>query len=260
MYSLLKINFVLKLKLIFAFFLLLFVNRICAQTNSIRINAVLDAKNDVLKIQQELVYHNNSNQSLSEIYLLNWANSFKDKNTPLTKRLIEDYDKSLYFAKENERGFSKILNLSVNYKPTPFTSDKNTEDILKIDLAEALNPADSIVISASFTVKIPDAKFTGYGKTKTGYHLRYWYLTPVVFTTDWQLMSNLNIDDLFIDITNYDIHLKVAENTFVTSNLSQKKESNSVYTLSGKNKTDVIISIDKKNNFTVYKTENIDVF
>lgn len=249
----------MKLKQVFAFFLLLFVNRICAQTNSIRINAILDEKNDVLKIQQELVYYNNSKQALGEIYLHNWANSFKDKNTPLTDRFIEDYDKSLYFAKENERGFSKILNLTVNYKSVQFTTEKNAVDIIKIKLNDLLNPADSVVIKASYTVKIPNAKFTGYGKTKTGYHLRYWYLTPAVFTTDWHLMSNLNIDDLFIDITNYNIDLKVAKNTFVTSNLSQKKASNSVYNLSGKNKTDIIVSIDKKNNFTTYKTDDIDV-
>jgi len=156
---------------------------------------VLDEKNDVLKIQQEIVYYNNSNQSLNEIYLHNWANSFKDKNTPLTKRLIEDYDKSLYFAKENERGFSKILNLSVNYKVAHFTLEKSTEDIIKIQLNKVLNPTDSVLIKASYIIKIPDAKFTGYGKTSTGYNLRYWYLTPVVFTNSWQLMSNLNIDD-----------------------------------------------------------------
>ena len=95
------------------------------KTNTIRINAVLDEKNDVLKIQQEIIYYNNSKQPLNEIYLHNWPNSFKDKNTPLTKRLIEDYDKSLYFAKEHERGHSKILNLSVNYKVTILPRIKN---------------------------------------------------------------------------------------------------------------------------------------
>ena len=249
----------MRLKLLFTCFFTLFVVRVCAQTNSIQINAVLDEKKDVLKIQQEIIYYNNSNQPLTEIYLLNWANSFNDKNTPLTKRLIEDYDKSLYFAKDNERGFSKILNLSVNYKVTRFTSDKNTEDIIKIDLNEVLNPADSVIIKASYTVKIPDAKFTGYGKTKTGYHLRYWYLTPAVFTDNWQLMSNLNIDDLFINTTNYNIRLKAEKDDFITSNLTQQKEANSVYNLTGKNKTDVILGIDKANKYTVYKTNNIDV-
>ena len=248
----------MKLKLLFICLITLFVNRICAQTNSIKINAVLDEKNDVLKIQQEIIYYNNSKQSLKEIYLHNWANSFKDKNTPLTKRLIGDYDKSLYFAKDNERGFSKILNSSVDYENVQFTTKKDAEDILKIELDKVLKPADSIVIKASFTVKIPSSKFTSYGKTATGYHLRYWYLTPAVFTNEWQLMSNLNTDDLFINPTNYNINITVPNNYLLTSNLNQKKE-NSIYNLSGNNKTDVILSINKTNNYTTYKTDKIDV-
>ena len=235
------------------------IGRVCAQTNSTKINAVLDAKNDILKIQQEIVYYNNSNKSLKQIYLHNWANSFKDKNTPLTKRLIEDYSKTLYFAKEKERGYSKISNLSIDYKTATFNVVKNSEDILKIDLEKPLSPTDSVIIKASYTVKIPDAKFTKYGKTSTGYHLRFWYLTPAVFTTDWQLMSNLNIDDLFINPTNYNIRLQTPNNNFVTSNLTQKKISNSVFELSGKNKTDIILSIQKINKYKTYKTNHVDV-
>ena len=235
------------------------IGRVCAQTNSTKINAVLDAKNDILKIQQEIVYYNNSNKSLKQIYLHNWANSFKDKNTPLTKRLIEDYSKTLYFAKEKERGYSKISNLSIDYKTATFNVVKNSEDILKIDLEKPLSPTDSVIIKASYTVKIPDAKFTKYGKTSTGYHLRFWYLTPAVFTTDWQLMSNLNIDDLFINPTNYNIRLQTPNNNFVTSNLTQKKISNSVFELSGKNKTDIILSIQKINKYKTYKTNHVNV-
>lgn len=152
-----------------------------AQNNSIKINVVLKEETDVLKIQQEIVFHNKTNQALSEIYLHNWANSFQHKNTPLTNRLIEDYNKSLYFAKEKERGFATILNLTTNYKVANFSSEKNKEDILKIELNESLNPNDSTIINITYTVKIPDDKFTGYGKTKTGYHLRFWHLTPAVY-------------------------------------------------------------------------------
>ena len=249
----------MKLKLLLTCLFTIFVIRICAQTNTIQINAALDEKNDILKIQQEIVFYNNSKQPLKEIYLHNWPNSFKDKNTPLTKRLIEDYDKSLYFAKENERGFNKILNLSINYNVTDFIIDKNTEDIIKIGLKEVLNPSDSVVINASYQIKIPDAKFTGYGKTATGYHLRYWYLVPAVFTDDWELMSNMNIDDLFMDVANYSIQFKSSEGTFITSNLKATKKEDSYYHFSGKNRTDIIINIDSKDNFTIYKTDKIDI-
>jgi hypothetical protein len=230
-----------------------------AQTNTIKIDAVIDNKTDVIKIQQEIVFHNKTNKELDQIYLHNWQNGFKDRKTPLSKRLIEDYSKSLYFAKEKERGFTKILNLTANYKTIRFSTEEHQEDIIKLDLNKSLKPNDSILINATYTVKIPDAKFTGYGKTATGYHLRFWYLTPAVYNKKWQLMSNLNIDDLFIDATNYDINFKIPQNYFISSNLSSKKSNDTVFNFYGKNRTDIIINIDKTNRFTTYNTKDLDV-
>lgn len=229
------------------------------QTNSIKIDAIIDNKTDVIKIQQEIIFFNKTNTPLAQIYLHNWPNSFKDRKTPLSKRLIEDYKKSLYFAKEKKRGFTKILNLTANYKNINFTFKEGQEDIIRLDLNKSLNPNDSIIINASYTVKIPNAQFTGYGKTTTGYHLRYWYLAPAVFNKSWQLMSHLNIDDLLIDATNYNINFKIPENYFITTNLSSKKSKNRSFSFQGKNRTDVLINIDKNNRFVTYKTKNLDV-
>ncbi len=229
------------------------------QTNSIKIDAAIDDKTDVIKIQQEIVFYNNTNKKLDQIYLHNWQNGFKNRKTPLSKRLIEDYKKSLYFAKEKERGFTKILNLTANYKNINFSFKKNQEDIIRLDLNNSLSPNDSIIINATYTVKIPDAKFTGYGKTATGYHLRYWYLAPAVHNKSWQLMSHLNIDDLLIDATNYNINFKIPENYFITTNLSLQKKGNTSFSFQGKNKTDILINIDKNNRFIKYKTKNLDV-
>ena len=230
-----------------------------AQTNTIKIDAEINTKTDIIQIQQEIVFYNNTNKTLNQIYLHNWQNGFKDRKTPLSKRLIEDYRKSLYFAKESERGFTQILNLTANYKSINFSSKRNQEDIIKLDLNNSLNPNDSIIINATYTVKIPNAKFTGYGKTTTGYHLRYWYLTPAVHKKNWQLMSNLNIDDLLIDVTHYKINFKIPENAFITSNLPAKDNKNSTFSFQGKNRTDVFINIDKNNKFNTYKTKDINV-
>lgn len=227
-----------------------------AQTNSITINSVLDAQNDILKIQQEIVFYNKTKKKLNEVYLHNWPNSFKDKNTQLTKRLIEDYDKSLYFASPKERGFSKILNLTVNYKTIQFSSEKNKEDILKISLEKELNPKDSIIINATYSVKIPNAKFTNYGKTKNGYHLRFWHLIPAIYTSNWQLLTNLNTDDLFMDLANYKINFQIPSNFLLTSNLTSKKVKDNYYQLSGKNRKDVIININKYKHFKNFNTDD----
>ena len=58
----------------------------------------LDESKDILEIQQKTIYHNFSKDTLKELFFHNWNNSFKTRKSPLTKRLIDDYDKSLYFA------------------------------------------------------------------------------------------------------------------------------------------------------------------
>ena len=78
-----------------------------AQNNQISIKASLLPDHKML-VDQEITYHTPSDQQMDTIYLLNWANGYKDKTTPLSKRLIEDYDKSLYFANIKDRGYSKV--------------------------------------------------------------------------------------------------------------------------------------------------------
>ncbi len=243
----------------FTFFIALFITSgaLC-QKNSITIDAVLDEKNDLLKIQQEIIFHNVSNTTLKEIYLHNWSNSYKSKHTPLTKRLIEDYNKSLHFAKEKDRGHSTILNLTVDYKSANFSSEKHKDDILKIELNEALAPKDSVVINATYTVKIPHAKFTKYGKDNNNYRLRYWYLTPAIFKENWQLMSYLNTDDLFVDNTKYIINLSTSSNFYLASNLPITQQNNQ-YKLSGERASDIILYLNKQQQFKNYQTDNISI-
>ena len=250
----------MKYKILSFFILAFFSLNTSAQNNSIKIDAVIDAKTDLIQIQQEIIFHNKTKEVLQHIYLHDWQNAFKNKNTPLSKRLIENFDKSLYFAQEKERGSTAIRNLTVNYKSITFSSTKAQADILRLNLNEALHPKDSAVINVSYNVKIPDAKFTGYGKTSSGYHLRYWYLLPAVHDTRWQLMSNLNTDDLLIDATDYDIQLKTPKNYFVSTNLSCNQKNNTTFTLKGVKRTDVFVNIDQNKKFASYQTSEHSIF
>ena len=233
-----------------------------AQTNTIEINAKLDDEKDLLHINQKTVFYNNSLDTLNTIFFHNWSNSYKNKNTPLGRRLIEDYKKDFYFSKEKEQGFTKIHKIAVNLQKAVFKEKENHPDIIEVSLNKVLKPKDSLIISTNYTVKIPNARFTEYGKTKNGYHLRFWYITPVVFQEKWQLMSNLNIDDLYENLTNYTINLAVPKKYTVESNLHQKKTKQKKYAdyyLEGKKRKDIIINIDSLNKFTSFKTKNKEI-
>jgi len=228
-----------------------------AQQNAINIKAILNTDGNKLKIQQEIVYYNNSDETLNHIFLHNWANSFKDRKTPLSKRFIEDFKKDLYFAKEEDLGASEIKNISINYNNISYKELENKRDIVQLFLKTALKPKESVVINITYVTKIPNAKFTGYGFHKNGYKLRYWYITPAIYNQKWQLMSNLNLDDLFEDYTSFNIEFKAPKEFTLTSSLKQSKKSTktqNIFYLFGENEKDVLVYIQKKNTFKQFKT------
>ena len=233
-----------------------------SQQNSISIKSKLDTKKDELKIQQEIIFYNQSDSILTKVYLHNWANSYRDRKTPLSKRFIKDFRKDLYFAKAEELGSSLIKSLSVDFENVYFKELDKQADIIEIDLDKPLYPNSKITISITYIVKIPNARFTKYGKTKTGYHLRNWYLTPAVYDNGWQLMSNLNLDDLYEKSTDFKIEIDVPKDLIVESNLYQyktKKENTNSYYLVGKNKTDIILGINKTEQLKTYTTKTVTV-
>ncbi len=229
-----------------------FLNIINAQTNNIKISATLNTETNELKIQQEIDFYNTSESTLDEIYLHNWANAYRDKNTPLAKRFVENYSKSFHFAKEKHRGNTVINSISENYNSATWEITDENPDILKILLKESLEPKDSIKISATYSVKIPKDKFTKYGVNTMSYNLRYWYLAPAIYTNKWHLYNNLDMDDMYIDYTNYHIKLNVPKEFNVNSNLdiyTKETDEFNTYTLIGKNQVDVEINISKNNDF-----------
>ncbi|MCL7763201.1 aminopeptidase [Polaribacter sp. Z014] len=233
-----------------------------SQQNSISIKSKLDTEKDELKIQQEIIFYNPSDSILTKVYLHNWANSYRDRKTPLSKRFIKDFRKDLYFAKEEELGSSTIKSLYVDFENVFYKELDKQADILEIQLDRPLYPNSKITISITYIIKMPNARFTKYGKTKTGYHLRNWYLTPAIYNKGWQLMSNLNLDDLYEKGTDFKIEIDVPNAFIVESNLYQyktKKEKTNSYYLVGKNKTDVIIGINKTKQLKTYTTKTVTV-
>lgn len=243
--------------------LFLFLAQAHGQEHKISINAELVDSKNLLQIQQKIIFYNNSDSTLTEIYLHNWPNGYRSTRSPLAQRLIEDYDKSLYFAKDKDRGFTDIHNLTINFENVQFSEfSKNQNDIIRIQLNTPLLPKDSIEIVASYDLKVPNAKFTGYGKTKTGYNLRYWYLIPAVFDGQWKTMSNLNMDDLMSNISDYEVKLITPKYYHINSNLytyKTPKGDYNEYLLLGKKKTEVLLYMDIENNFQSFKTKNINI-
>ncbi len=225
-----------------------------AQNNQIKIKATLDSKNYLIHIHQETSYFNNSSSALDTIYFHNWPNAFFRKKTPLAERLLENYNKKLYFAKKKDKGFSRV-NKS-NYET--FLHD---EDIVGIVLDEPLAHNDSVTISVDYTVKVPSDRFTKYGRNENAFNLRYWYLIPVNRIEDeWKFQSHLDMDDLYMSPTDYEIEFTTPFYTSIHSELQQTKinqeELTSTLLLKGKDRLDIELSIEIYPTFNTYQTEH----
>ena len=232
-----------------------------AQNNKISIEATLLEGNKLL-VNQEIIYHNVSDDALDTIYLLNWANAYKDKNTPLSKRMIDDYDKRFYFARLKERGYSKIHLLQNNGQNIRYEEPVGAEDLVKVLIPKTLFPGDSVKLHVIYEVKIPSDRFTRYGQDGTNYNLRYWHLTPAIYDQKWQLFSNLNMDDYYVQPTDYQIDFRIPMGFSLHSDLNAEvtmEENMVLYKLQGKNRLDVELNIQLNNDFSVYQTEGIKI-
>jgi len=252
----------LKRLILILFVLLCFTEVVSAQTNTIRIKAFLDLSKGEISIEQNTTYFNTSATNLDTIYFHNWANSFRNRKSTLSERLIEDYDKSLYFSRRKDRGRSEVKNMSENYQYVEWHGVPGSIDILKVVLNKTLSPGESTTIATSYVVKIPKDTFTRYGKNGNIYNLRYWHLVPVVYDGQWSTMNNLNMDDFYMEPTNYDIEFKLPEGVNLNTDLNHVKTSlppYSTHKLTGKERVDVELNVTVFNDFKRFQTDSIEV-
>ena len=191
-----------------------------------KVTATLDDTNKVLQIKQEFTYVNESKQSLAVLYFNDWNHSYSNKNTALTKRFGNEFNRSLHLAKFKERGRT-IINTVVDDQYQGLTWERTGKrDIIRIILNDNLEPGASVKVYLTYAVKLPSAKFTGYGYTNRGeYFLENWYLSPTVFSNgEWRPYSNKNLDDLYTDVANTTVNLIYPSGLHFASNYNFGKQ------------------------------------
>jgi hypothetical protein len=244
------------------FIVLFCIQKSVSQNNTININASLNVLTKEINITQNTVFYNKTNINLTEIYFHNWANAYRNKNTPLAKRFLENYKKAFHFTSDKNRGNTNIHNLLVSDKVVNWVITESQPDILKIFLNTPLKPQDSILITANYTVKLPNSKFTGFGYSNNNFNLRYWYLAPAIYDKTWQIYSNLNMDDMYQDFTNFKILFTVPKNYEIHSDLESHfstKNKKIIYYLSGKDRLDVELNINSLKDFVLYQSTPIKI-
>ena len=238
----------------------------CLGQNRINIQAKLLTDSSTLQIQQEILFTNNSSDTLSELQFNDWANSFANKQTQLAKRFEENYDRRFHLARKEYRGATLIKTIvdSLN-NVLRYSRDKEHIDILKVNLKNALPPGGRVVLNIMYEVKLPSARFTNYGILDEGdINLRYWYLSPGVYDGQWETYSNQNLDDLYISPTDFEIKLTLPRKFQLFTELDQETESygdNDFYTavLKGNSRNHATVYLRQKPNFEFVETSGFKV-
>ncbi len=249
----------MKLKYLFSLCFICF-GQLFAQ-NKIDIDAKIIAANHTLVINQTIEYYNNSNDTLTALYLLDWNHSFSSKDTPLGKRFEEEFSDKFRFSNFKERGETIITKINSETNANLiFERLKNAVDVIKVNLNTPLLPNLSSKITLSYNLKLPSSKFTSYGvAADKNYNLKYWYLAPAVYNGNWQYYSNKNLDDFYTPLANVTIKITHPEDYKIISQLNEVSHTKGVTVLEGKNRLDTKLFIQKSSKFKTFKANNIDV-
>lgn len=226
---------------------------VCAQhSNSIQATLLNDKK--TLYITQQLTYTNTSSDSLSSIFLNDWANAFKDQFTPLAQRFGEEYIRKIHFSKSEEKGFTSVENIETDFQKISWIRPEKHPDIIEIRLQKSLAPSEKISFRLQYKVRVPSDKFTRFGVSKEGnYTLKFWYLTPAVYQNGWKLYSHKDLGEQFTAPTTVKIQLKLPKEFQVYSALNIRSEKTDATSraihLTGKNRVNQPLYLIKTYEF-----------
>ncbi len=228
------------------------------------ISATLNGTNNTVEIKQEFVYVNNGIVGLNTIYFNDWNHAYSSNKTALAKRFGEEFNKSLHLAKEKNRGRTEIVSIVDNEYNGLEWNRSRAADIIEVLLPKTLAPGNSVTLHLTYTLKLPNSRYTDYGHGyKGGYNLKDWYLTPAVFDKTWKLYSNKNLNDLNTDVTDTEISLRFPKDLHLATNYTTISVTDfslgNHASLSGRKRKSAQVILTPKKRFTTHRTEAMTV-
>ena len=187
---------------------------------------LIEAKK-TLEVSQTIQFQNNTKTPLHALYFNDWSHAYSSSKSPLAQRFAEEYDRRFYLGSKTKRGETRDLNITIKGKKTDWYRADNQIDIIKITLDEILEPGDQINISLTYTIVLPDASFTGYGRiSEEEYFLKNCFiqLAPHI-SGNWITNSNLDLEEISTLPSNFSIEWNIPNQLLINSNLTQWKEN-----------------------------------
>lgn len=213
--------------------LVLFLNGIGQETYwqqklDYKINVTLIDSTHTLTGDMNLVYQNESPDTLFFIWFHVYPNAFKNDKTAFSDQLLENGTTDFYFSADNQKGYMNRLNFKVNGTLAGIEDHPQHQDIIKLKLPEPLAPNESILINTSFQVRLP-LHFSRMGYYKNGVQATYWYPKPAVYDKyGWHEMPYLDQGEFYSEFGNYEVNINLPKQYKVAAgaNLTAVEEIN----------------------------------
>lgn len=225
-------------------------------------DVILFPESNSLLIEQETTFYNDTETTLNSIFFHNWPNAFRDNKTPLAKRIVENYSKSFHFTTEKNRGKTSIYEMNIDGEIAIWTDFVQNPDILEVRLKKPLKPGETVTIETTYEVILPNDKFTRYGRDKERFNLRYWFLSPAIYEDSWKVYNHLDLDDLYVNFTDYDITFTTPKDYYLATDLDKftvANPTNITYKLKGQKEQDVEIVLYKTGYYRTFFTNDLAV-
>ncbi len=217
----------------------IFAQKNWQQKNDYKIDVRLDDRQQVLLGNIQIVYTNNSPNTLDFIYFHLWPNAFKDDNTEFAKQMLQMGKTSFHFAADSEKGFIDSLSFYIDGKPASFILNEDTIDIGKLLMNKPLRTGESITITTPFRVKIPKT-FSRLGHDGQQYQITQWYPKPAVYdVSGWHAIPYLDQGEFYGDYGSFDVNITLPKNYVVgaTGELQNASEKYFLDTIAAKTAT-----------------------
>lgn len=226
------------------------------QVPDYNIKASLDPVENKIHVVQKIRYTHLKDFPTKEIYLNDWNHAYSSTESPLAKRLVEEYNRSFHLSKKSKRGATIIESLRVNGKVHDWERPENHIDIIKVTLEEEITKGSVVKLQIAYTLQLADAKFTGYGITDDEtYYLENIFLSIAWQNSkEWSPISHLDLEDIPNSKGDYNIVFSLPNKLEIISNLTPyKKEATKdelIYSFKNKDKKQLLFQIGAENDYS----------